>query len=52
MEGKCEVFEKGCMGCEGLLYDIDNLKLLCETYRRETAWVRGEQMNVFNNAKR
>ena len=35
MKGNCEVFERGCTGCEGLLYDIDNLKLLCETYKRE-----------------
>lgn len=46
MKGNCEVFEKGCTGCEGLLYDIDGLKLLCETYQRETAFVRGEQMKL------
>lgn len=51
MKGNCEVFERGCTGCEGLLYDIDSLKLLCETYRREVAWIKGEQMNVFNNTK-
>lgn len=44
MKGKCEVFEKDCIGYEGLLYDIDNLKLLCEVYRREIDCVRGEEM--------
>lgn len=52
MQGRCEVFEKDCIGCEGLLYDIDKLKLLCETYKRELYWIRGEQINVFNNEKR
>lgn len=42
----CEVFEKGCAGCEGLLYDIDNIKLLCETYKDEIWWIRGEQMKL------
>lgn len=43
----CELFEKGCLGCEGLLYDIDKLKLECETYRE---WIKkfdeGEQIKI------
>lgn len=46
MKGKCEIFEKGCTGCEGLLYDIDSMKLLCETYKKEVFWMRVEQMKI------
>lgn len=46
MENKSEVLERGCTGCEGLLYDIDNLKLLCEMYQREVIWARGEQIKI------
>ena len=46
MKGKCEIFNKGCTGCEGLLYDIDNLKLECETYQKYMN--EGEQMKCID----
>lgn len=43
----CEVFKnKGCLGCEGLLYNIDELKLKCETYQEEMKYEEGEQMKL------
>ena len=45
----CEVFERGkCTGCEGLLYDIDKLKLLCETFKELMKYERGEQIKWIN----
>lgn len=45
MNGKCEVFEKNwCTGCEGLIYDIDKLKLQCETFENVMYYEKGEQM--------
>lgn len=33
MQGKCEVLEEElCTGCEGCMYNLDILKLECETY--------------------
>ena len=47
MKGNCEVFNKGCNGCEGLLYDIDKLKLECETYQEYIKKTdKGEQMKL------
>lgn len=43
----CELFKKGCTGCEGLLYDIDKLKLECETYKKYMKRIdEGEQMKL------
>ena len=45
IEGKCEVFERNkCTGCEGMLYDLDKLKLQCETYQKAMKYEKGEQM--------
>lgn len=38
----CELFMNNkCLGCEGLQYDIDKLKLECETYKKE---IQNEKM--------
>lgn len=30
----CEIFDKNkCLGCEALIYEIDKVKIQCETYR-------------------
>lgn len=47
MKGNCEVFNKSCTGCEGLLYDIDKLKLECETYQEYMKKLsEGEQIKL------
>lgn len=44
----CEVFErKRCFGCIGLdpQYDIEKIKLQCETYQEEMQWENGKQIS-------
>ena len=45
MKGNCELFNKGCTGCEGLQYDIDKIKMQCETYQEYVKkYDEGEQI--------
>lgn len=42
-------FDRGkgtCTGCEGLLYNIDELKLQCEIYKQLMKYEKGEQMKL------
>jgi hypothetical protein len=41
----CEIFDKGdCLGCCGLEYDIDKLKLQCEEYQKKKEEMKNESI--------
>ena len=48
LKGKCEIFDRGyCMGCAGLEFDIDKLKLQCEFYQKEMKIEKGAQKSIW-----
>ena len=45
MKGSCELFEKGCLGCNGCEDDLDITKKTCPTYVEwKKKFEEGEQM--------